>query len=148
VLGQRGATNVTAANFLQANTTEPPLWDTPGNILYEYQLALNGDCTIKINTQSAGLCTNGGGANQVHLAIPYDWVANIKSSVNLAWPGTLFYNATGGSGNRIGGFTLVDGANDHMRMLKDVGTTLDNDDFSTNSDDINGIVLTYSAFEI
>lgn len=140
VRGQRGASS---NNFLQTNVSAPPTWATPANILYKYHLGLDGQIHIRMSTQGAGNVTNGGGANQIFMALPYDW---IDDSINRTQAGIVFYAASGATPTDVGTISWITTDQDTARLTRNNGATLDNNDFTAAGDDL-ALDFWYSAFE-
>jgi len=67
---QNGA-NVVTDNYIKSAAGTTPVWATPANTIYTYELSADGKCTIWFTTIVAGNATNGDGANNISLSLPY-----------------------------------------------------------------------------
>jgi len=70
-LGQMGSSS---NNILAVNSSAPPSFSAPSGMVRNYYVGLDGFIDINMSTQDGGTVSNGGGANQSKMAIPYKYI--------------------------------------------------------------------------
>jgi len=137
--GQNGAL---ASEFL-GSTGVVPTWATPANVVYTYQINLEGWVSVNLQTNNAGAANETGQADVLSMVVPYPTDSILYSQTN--GPQSPIYIRETGGGDGIHWARLNSGVT--LLLLSDpsgAGSLLESD-FSDGLDDLE-IVLSYKAY--
>lgn len=113
-----------------------PTWASPGNIVANYQLLIDGTILAIFNTGAANSCTNGGNASQTRVALPFFTNSTFYGTITSN-PGLVGNVRTAAVvGTLIGDVAPGAAGNELLVYKNDFATAVANNSFSNTADDI------------